>query len=255
MHAISRKECLLRTALPRFAAPLLMALGVAAAPQAHADYVSLTLPQLNVDIRTYSDGSEYNSFFPSSQTFNGVPFTLALTGPSATCPNGCNVWQVPSDGASLTIPVNLYGVTSAYTLINSVFGAYGQTDGTVTFNASGGLIYTVALVQGVNIRDHYNGYFQNVIDGVNAVPIDAFPQDFGTAHFDEQIFNLPAAFGTATLDSIVLTGTWADGNSYNGVPLIAAATVDVAPVPEPASFGLLGAGLLGFAALMRRRRS
>ena len=80
---------------------MIVALALVLVGPALADYTTVTLPTLNTDIRTWSGGSGYNSIFPSSQTWNGVPFSLALSG-------GNNVFY-PAAGtpAFLDIPVNV----------------------------------------------------------------------------------------------------------------------------------------------------
>jgi len=45
---------------------------------AGASFTELTLPELNTDVRTFTDGSTYNPLFPGDHTWNGVPFTLAV---------------------------------------------------------------------------------------------------------------------------------------------------------------------------------
>lgn len=204
-----------------------------------ASFTTLTLPTLNADIRTWTDGSVYVPLFPGTHTYNGVPFALAVDAHSNTA------YYTGANPAALDIAVGVYGVTTAYSLINSGYGAYGANVGSMEFFGSGGAYYKVALVEGTNVRDHYDGVFNNIIDGVNAVPW--FNVGPGRSRLDQQIYNLPVAFATQTLDKITFTGL---DMGREGVPFIAGATVAV--VPEPGTFALMGAGF-GLLVLLRRR--
>ena len=218
--------------------PLLLIALLSGAVAARADtYTTLTLPTLNVDLRTSLGGAAYVPLFPSVQNWTGVPFQLSAS------PTGNTSFI---DGV-LDIPVGVFGVTSAYTLINSAFGVFGANNGSVEFFGTTAH-YKVDLIQGQNIRDHLNNVFNNVIDGVSAVP--AFVD--GWAHLDQQNFNLPVAFASQNLASIRFTGL--NLGNPNGIGFITAATVAVAsPVPEPASVLLLLSG--GVARLVWRRRA
>ncbi len=217
-------------------APLLAACCVAA--PAHAStYTALTLPELNANIRTWASGSDYVPLFPGVQTFNGVPFTLAVDGSGNTVFNA----------GTFEIAANVAGATTVYTLINSAWGSYGATVGSLEFYGSGGAYARVDLVEGTNVRDHYNGGYNNIIDPQYAQL--AF-QGAGGARLDEQTFTLPAAFATDTLTKIVFTNS---GGNPQGSPFIAAATV--AAVPEPASWALMLLGGFGLSVWARRRRA
>ena len=211
--------------------------GVAA--QAAPSFTTLTLPALNMNISTWSDGSTYNSVFPGLRTWNGVPFKLEVEENT-----GNNVFY----NGTLTIPVNVYGATNAYTLINSYCGEYGTVIGKVEFNGSDGAYYSADLEEGRNVRDHFAGGYNNIIDGTNAVA--AFDNGNGRARLDMQIYWLPADFSDETLTNIVFT---AYDKGRSGIPFIAAATVEVNPVPVPPSVLLLGSGLVGLGALSRRK--
>jgi hypothetical protein len=106
----------------------------------------------------------------------------------------------------------------------------------------------VDLIQGINIRDHYDNVFNNVIDNVNAIAA----LNIGPVHarLDEQIYNLPLAFAGQTLTSIRFTGL--DLGSA-GVPFIVAATVAVTAVPEPSAWALMSLGLLAVCFATSRR--
>ncbi|WFP51975.1 hypothetical protein PL263_08055 [Methylomonas sp. EFPC3] len=211
-------------------AALLLTADMAAA---NASYTTLTLPSLNADIRTWTDGSSYNGLFPGTQTFNGVPFQLAVDGDGNTA----------FHNSQIDIPVNIFGVTQAFTLINTAFGADGANVGYVSFSGSLGDVYTVDLIEGQNVRDHYDGAFTNAINGVDAIP--AFSAGSGRARLDQQIFNLPAAFANQTLLSIRFHS---NQQGLAGEPFIAAATVAAVPLPSAVwLFGTVLAGGIGWA--------
>ena len=161
-----------------------------------ADYTPIALPTLNTDIRTWTDGSAYDALFPtSSQTLGGVPFNFQADASGNTA----------FEGGSLTIPVGVSGVTSVYTLINTAYGAYGANVGSVTFNGSAGDTYTVQLIEGSNVRDHYynpSPFVNTTSDPMTTEAVWGF-NTYGYAHLDMQDFTLPSAFADETLDSIV----------------------------------------------------
>ena len=218
----------------------LIALAVAAPLAQAATFTTLTLPTLNIDIRNLTDGATYAPLFPppGMSTFNGVPFQFAVDAGNNTAFFG------DVSGGVLDIPVGLPGVTQVYTLINSLGGAFGANNGSVSFIGSLTTV-TVQLDQGSNVRDHFDGGFNNTIDGVNAVP--AFNVGPGRARLDEQIFNLPGTLGT--LNTIRFTSL----NTPGGLPFIAAATVSAVPEPETYALMFAGLGVIGWA--QRRRRA
>jgi hypothetical protein len=220
--------------------PLLAAALLSGAALAQATiYTTLTLPILNADIRANAQGAALAPLFPGAQNWTGVPFQLV------TSPAGNTSFLI----GVLDIPVGVFGVTTAYTLINSAFGAVGANNGSVEFFGTNSSYYKVDLIQGLNIRDFYDNVFNNVIDGVSAVP--AYVDVPNGVRLDQQTYNLPAPFAGETLVSMRFTGL---DVGLSGQAFISAATVAIAtPVPEPASALLLFSG--GVALLAWQRRS
>ena len=210
-------------------------------PLLQADFIPVSIAsQTNADIRTYTNGTNY-PIGPSLLTVGTVPFNLV---PQTAVANSLGVVQTSaatsSGPQSFVFNTNVFGVTTGYSLINSGFGALGVNNGRVTFHSVGGLTASFDLVQGINIRDHFNGFFQNSIGSGTATA--SFP---GDVRLDRQVFNLPVGFATVTLNSITLTGP-SSTNLADGIPFVAAFTVQTAPtnpVPAPPSLILFCSGL------------
>ncbi len=170
------------------------------------------------------------------------PFTLATYSGGGT-----GIIQTASASqstpSSFDIPVNIVDPTEVYTLINSAYGEYGDTVGAVEFEATGGLTYTVDLVEGQNIRDHNNDGYEDSIGlaGLGDTYLGSASYGGGQVRLDEQGFVLPAAFQSATLTDIILLGY---GNVPDGEPFMAAATVATANGPVQVNINSLVNGNL-----------
>jgi hypothetical protein len=230
---------------------------------AAATYTTVSLPTLNSDLTTWTNGYQYANagLFPSSQTFAGVPFNLQQD--SAT---GYNIYEVPYGNSNLPISTSVYGATNVYTLINTAWGSSGSTVGSITFIGSAGATFTVNFVEGLNVRDHYynpNPFVNTLTDTDTTTTDDTYvyqavfgQNTSGNAHLDMQDFVLPSNFSTQTLTEIEFSGI--NSGYPQGDPFIAGLTVESGPnssVPEPATMALFGVGLVGLAGFVRRKRS
>ena len=182
-------------------------------------------PYVNFNLQELLNGSNYPTG-GTSLTVGGVAFTLA-NYPGG----GTGVIETPnqSSPSSFDVPVNVANPTTVYTLINSGWGVYGDTVGAVEFKATGGLDYTVNLVEGQNIRDYNNDGFNNTIGqgALGGIYLGTASFGGGQVRLDEQGFTLPSSFQSATLTDIILHGY---GDDPIGDPFLAAATVTSNPI-------------------------
>jgi hypothetical protein len=196
----------------------------AVTPTPALSYFPIPVSPLNENITTWNAGSIYSGWFNGTHTLGGIPFQLQ------TDADGDNVFwgtdlnlanYVGPSSLTLTLTTNLYGATEIYTLINTAWGSAGSNVGSVSFNASNGDSYTVQLVEGVNVRDHYNGSFVNTVSSTSVTKNVIGSDTLGTAHLDMQRFTLPASFATETLTGIVFTSS---GGATTGLPFLAGLT-------------------------------
>ncbi len=129
---------------------------------------------------------------------------------------------------SITIPVNVANVKTVYTLMNTEWGSTESGLLTIKFTGSGGATWTFDLTGGVNVRDYNNGNFTNTCicqlpGGVGqSAAINAWTDSAGQQRLDEQVYELPSAFATQTLESITITDS---GNENVQRAILAAVTV------------------------------
>ncbi len=225
---------------------MLMAAGMLAAvfcaPVSAQVYTPVDLNEstFNQDIRTeLSRGDLYAPLFgstPQVHVFNDVPFRFeANTGGKTSYLMG-----------DVDIDVDVYGVQSVYTLINSRYGTLNAINGYMAFYGSEGAEYSVNLKQGINIRDHYQGGYNNTIDGTTTV--EAFSSS--PVRLDMQRFDLPEAFSNQFLDKVTFYGV-----DNGGQPFLSAVTTSVAPEPVSTVLFLAGGGVFGLAGLRRKQRA
>jgi hypothetical protein len=229
-----------------------MAIGMASA--AHAAGTPLSIQSaVNSNLYTYTGGTSYPAA-GSTVTIGGVDFSLAsYYPPSFNAPDVGVVLTGDGSPTSITIamPAVTVGASTAfYSLINSAFGQAPNTIGNLTLNFQGGGSYVYDLTEGSNIRDHYNGVYNNFATGVYGTAT------FNSDRFDAQQIMLPSADVGSVLTSITLNNT----QPGYGNPFLAAFTVVnsgvVSAAPEPATWAMmvLGVGMLGGVLRMSRRK-
>jgi hypothetical protein len=229
-------------------ATVLVTSGAANALQ--VDLSSAFSPYTNSDARTYTNGNNYpDPSVNSALTVNGVNFTLVNNGMN---PNTLGVVGTPN-AESFTFDLstfNLTGVTTIYSLINSGFGSLGDLAGHFIISGTSGSD-TYALTEGINIRDHYNGFYNNVATGLAGTA--QFP---GGVRLDMQAFDVS---GLGTLTSLTFEGFNGPDTFFLGQPFLAGLTgtdfAVTAAVPEPSTWAMLILGFAGIGFMAYRRKS
>ncbi|HEV3312710.1 MAG TPA: Ig-like domain-containing protein, partial [Chloroflexota bacterium] len=184
----------------------------------------------NANLQTYADGGDY-PIAPTTLTVGGVDFALI---PNGSTSSSLGILQTTGSGTSFDIPVNISGATVLNTLVNSTYGVAGDTVGTVEVKGTNGADAVFSLVEGTNIRDYYNGGYNNTI--APGTPSASFGN--GQIRLDMQTFVLPNAFANARITDIILTSS---GGAPQGNPFLAAATVTTSS--GPSQLVLLGSGV------------
>lgn len=228
-------------------------LGWSAAGSAIASPVDIS-SYVNANLQTYTNGTYYPTG-PTTISIGGVGFNLAGysgggLGAIQLCASGCSS-ALSSFTESVTINVNQPDVTTVYALINSAWGTYGDTVGSLLFTDSAGDTYTDTLVEGTNIRDHNNDSYNNISTDI-----------YGTACYgpgcqvrlDAYQITLPADFADNTLVSIAFSCS-GPCDAPDGAPFLAGLTAETTPLPAALPLFVTGLGGLGLLGWRRTRRA
>jgi hypothetical protein len=212
-----------------------------AAVTAQAQYLSVNISaDANLDLQTRTDGSNY-PLGGTGLTIAGVPFQFGLLNNTAGTTGA--IYE-PSGNPSYTfnMPTGVYA-TDLYTLINTTWGDYGVNEGTVVVTGSHGETATLNLTEGVNVRDQYQGFYQDTLSDSTVVEtefLNGVPNASGPDRLDRQELVLPSSFNGDTVASISFNGI--DNGQPGGDPFLAGMTLEL--VPEPGPFTLFGLGAL-----------
>jgi len=192
---------------------------------------------INSDLTTYSSGGNYP--IPGPITIGGIGFQLTKGS------NG-HTW-VAGGGASVGTPMsysvtglNLASVDTMYAIINSGFGVCGTSVGSIGASTLGSSA-SFGLVEGQNVRDHYNdGYCNSATDAI------ATADYTGGIRFDVYRFDLSALTNKGTIPIAGLDFATL-GKGGGGEPFLAAVTFTTAAppvgtIPEPSTWTLLVLG-------------
>jgi hypothetical protein len=127
--------------------------------------------EIPIDISSLVNVQWTSSFSIRSQNFGGVPFAIP-TGLNYNYWSGSVAGNCGSGVVSLTVPVGVAGVTSAFSLVNTFRGQAGPDAYLyVTFTGSAGATVTQPLLGGVNVRDYNNDGYQNTINNTSTTQV------------------------------------------------------------------------------------
>ncbi|MFO0829027.1 MAG: hypothetical protein U0572_12880 [Phycisphaerales bacterium] len=187
---------------------------------AAGDFVTVDLSsQINSDLRTYFNGTNYPTG-GQILAFAGVPMALGLKNGN---PSSLGAVQIPNGTQPTTFSfvLDVAAPIRLYTLINSAWGSFGANNGKVEVFGTNGAYASMSLVQGTNIRDHYQGSYQNLLSDPTVVPT----LYLGGVRLDRQVLELPPSFAGQTVTELRFSGV---GANPAGAAFLAGATFEVA---------------------------
>jgi hypothetical protein len=168
--------------------------------------------------------------FPfGTKHYNGIPFLISGNKKGTVNSAWFSDFAAGGGGGvvSVTIPVHVAKVKTVYTLMNTIWGSTESGLLSITFTGSDGATWTFDPIGGVNVRDYNNGNYTDTCicqlpgGAGQSTTINAWVNGDGQ-RLDQQIYELPAAFATQTLESITITDS---GNEELQRSFLAALTV------------------------------
>lgn len=170
------------------------------AMHSHAQFVSIDItPWTNENIRAWTAGNQYPTG-NQTLTVRGVPMFVTTFNSNA---NSLGAMVLPASGSTHAwdIPVNVTGAKTLYTLMNNAWGVCGRELGMIEVFGQNGSYASMTLIEGFNIRDHFNGSYCNSLTDPNT-----FAFGFGSVRLDQQKLELPDFFLTDTITHVRFSG-------------------------------------------------
>jgi uncharacterized repeat protein (TIGR02543 family) len=172
------------------------------------------------------------TYFPGgpvgSVTLGGIPFNIATNAAGFQAWNGWTASGGENGTVSITMPVNDYGATDVYTLINTYWGTPSGPYTTLVFTGSGGATYTDQLFLDSDIRGWCCVGSINGTSTTNVYSEASSPINGAQGFLDMQHIVLPPVFATQTLTSIQVVDSGVAGiqrTILDGVTVATAASV------------------------------
>lgn len=196
------------------------------------------------------------SFPQGAQMDNGTPFVIPGDASGARY---ASVYGTVAGSASGTfsIATDIAHATTAYSLINTIWGQAQRGLIYIKFVGADGSSQQFNLLGGSDVRDFNNFIYTNTINNNDAPSItatNALTVDNGQHRLDEQTFQLDPLFLTNNIVKVVVTDNGADGFSRAALSGLTFGSASVGgTVPEPASWALMLAGFGAIGGVMRRR--
>jgi hypothetical protein len=157
---------------------VLCAMVLAVTPSAFADFTEIDLSSVvNLGFQNswFINGSEFTPILGNTtgNQGTGIPFLVANTPDTQGNGGNDNFWfglfggptnQLDGSPLSVTIPVNVAGATTVYTLADNTFGLAGNTEFSVTFNPLVGSSITEDYIGANNTKDDNRNCFTTGCD-------------------------------------------------------------------------------------------
>jgi hypothetical protein len=146
---------------------------------------------------------------PVGAALGNTPKKFAKLGFTLLDPGkGNNLW-VGGASAELVVKLAVPSPTAVFTLMNTYYGQSGIHNATVTFEGTGGVTKTFALIGNKTVRDYNNYIWTNTVNGTTAEEWwtnNLNPQPDDQSHrLDAQEFNFGTAFSGKTLTKIIIS--------------------------------------------------